>query len=189
MSEKIMVIEAGETALTRKFIFCQGIPASGKSTWAKEWVGQNEYSRVRINRDDIRNMLGVYWLKDPVARAHRENYITQIERAAIKNALMARLLELSPNTAVYKEAVTVPKYPHFFIHLISVSDEEDRKNYHLLTYSFPFLVLTGLFGANLVIINLKFLASSLFFFFSVYVANKPNSFKILVALFGPSLFG
>ena len=83
-----MVIEAGETALTRKFIFCQGIPASGKSTWAKEWVGQNEYSRVRINRDDIRNMLGVYWLKDPVARAHRENYITQIERAAIKNALM-----------------------------------------------------------------------------------------------------
>ena len=80
MSEKIIE--------TRKFIFCQGIPASGKSTWAKDWVKQNEYSRVRINRYDIRNMLGTYWLKDPVERTHRENYITQIERAAIKNALM-----------------------------------------------------------------------------------------------------
>ena len=62
--------------------------------------------------------------------------MTELKSEEIKNALMARLLELSPNTAVYKEAVTVPKYPHFFIHLISVSDEEDRKNYHLLTYSF-----------------------------------------------------
>ena len=62
--------------------------------------------------------------------------MTELKSEEIKNALIARLLELSPNTAVYRKAVTVPKYPHFFIHLISVSDEEDRKNYHLLTYSF-----------------------------------------------------
>lgn len=37
---------------------------------------------------------------------------------------------------MYKEASTSPKYPHFFIHLVSVSDEEQRKNHHILTYSF-----------------------------------------------------
>lgn len=36
---------------------------------------------------------------------------------------------------MYKEAATSPKYPHFFIHLVSVSDEEQRKNHHILTYS------------------------------------------------------
>ena len=59
--------------------------------------------------------------------------MSELRSEEIKNAIAARLLEIAPN--VYKEAVTSPKYPHFFIHLVSVTDEEQRKNHHILTYS------------------------------------------------------
>jgi predicted kinase len=38
-------------------VITRGIPASGKSTWAKEWVAEDPENRVRINRDDFRAML------------------------------------------------------------------------------------------------------------------------------------
>lgn len=41
----------------RKVIVCTGLPGSGKSTWAKEWVAKNPTNRVRINKDDLRAML------------------------------------------------------------------------------------------------------------------------------------
>lgn len=59
--------------------------------------------------------------------------MSELRSEEIKNAIAARLLEIAPN--VYKEASTIPKYPHFFIHLVSVSDDEQRKNHHILTYS------------------------------------------------------
>lgn len=45
-----------------KIILCRGIQGSGKSTWAKQWVAEDPNHRVRFNNDDIRNMLGVYWV-------------------------------------------------------------------------------------------------------------------------------
>lgn len=39
-----------------KVIICKGLPASGKSTWAKEFVKENK-GAVRINKDDLREML------------------------------------------------------------------------------------------------------------------------------------
>lgn len=39
----------------RKVLICLGIPASGKSTWAKEQVAKDP-NLVRINRDDLRHM-------------------------------------------------------------------------------------------------------------------------------------
>lgn len=47
---------------SRKLIICRGIPGSGKSTWAKKWVEKDPEHRVRFNNDDIRNMLGTYWV-------------------------------------------------------------------------------------------------------------------------------
>lgn len=64
-----------------KIIIVRGIPASGKSTWAKEWVFEDPIHRVRINMDDIRNMLGKYWVIE------REPLVKRIKENAIYNAL------------------------------------------------------------------------------------------------------
>ena len=53
----------------------------------------------------------------------------------VKEAIIKRLLEIAPDVEVYKEATTNVKYPHFFVHQINVTDEEERKDYHLLSYS------------------------------------------------------
>ena len=45
-----------------KIILCRGIPGSGKTTWSKQWVLEDPEHRVRFNNDDIRNMLGKYWV-------------------------------------------------------------------------------------------------------------------------------
>ena len=57
-----------------------GLPASGKTTWARKFCENNE-NYVRINRDDLRNMSGVYWYPP------REKYITDLEKFAVKAAL------------------------------------------------------------------------------------------------------
>lgn len=47
-----------------KIIVCRGIPGSGKSTWAKQYVALDPSHRVRYNWDDLRNMLGPYWVTE-----------------------------------------------------------------------------------------------------------------------------
>ncbi|MEV0996880.1 AAA family ATPase [Nonomuraea sp. NPDC050202] len=37
-------------------IYTRGLPASGKSTWAKQWVAENVGGRARVNKDDLRAM-------------------------------------------------------------------------------------------------------------------------------------
>jgi len=44
-----------------KLIATVGLPASGKTTWAREWCSNNK-GWIRINRDDLRNMRGEYWI-------------------------------------------------------------------------------------------------------------------------------
>jgi len=43
--------------MSQKIIFCKGLPASGKSTWSKQFCKDNP-EFVRINKDDIRELLG-----------------------------------------------------------------------------------------------------------------------------------
>jgi predicted kinase len=43
-----------------KILVLQGLPASGKSTFAKITISQNP-NWVRVNRDDIRTMLSFQW--------------------------------------------------------------------------------------------------------------------------------
>ena len=59
----------------RKLILCRGIQASGKSTWAKAWAKEDPEHRVRFNNDDIRNMLGEYWVPN------REGLVTELKRS------------------------------------------------------------------------------------------------------------
>lgn len=59
----------------------QGLPASGKTTWARKWVNEDPKNRVRINRDDIRKMLGPYWIPT------REKLVTSIENDMLIQSL------------------------------------------------------------------------------------------------------
>lgn len=60
-----------------KIILCRGIQGSGKSTWAKQWVAEDPEHRVRFNNDDIRNMLGVYWVptREPIIYELRYHFL------------------------------------------------------------------------------------------------------------------
>lgn len=63
-----------------KIILCQGIQGSGKSTYAKAWAKEDPENRVRLNFDDLRNMLGEYWVPS------REGMLTSIEEAFLTKA-------------------------------------------------------------------------------------------------------
>lgn len=60
-----------------------GIPASGKTTWAREYARNNPYT-VIVSRDDIRHAHG--WKS-----GFDENRVTQIHRAQIEAALLEGL--------------------------------------------------------------------------------------------------
>lgn len=45
--------------MTQDCLILQGLPASGKTSRAKQWVKDGE-NRIRINMDDLRHMLGDY---------------------------------------------------------------------------------------------------------------------------------
>lgn len=66
-----------------KVIFVRGIQGSGKTTWAKSWVNGDPENRVRISWDDIRRMLGKYWVLT------REGIVKHISLEAMKAALIS----------------------------------------------------------------------------------------------------
>jgi len=64
-------------------VVLRGLPGSGKSTWAREYVALNPDARVRVNRDDIRAMLfGRYDGVD-------EKTVSQVEEATVLAAVEA----------------------------------------------------------------------------------------------------
>lgn len=65
----------------KKLILTRGIQGSGKSTWARKWVEEDPKTRIRFNNDDIRNMLGPYWIPD------REPLVSEIKQSIVTNAM------------------------------------------------------------------------------------------------------
>lgn len=64
-------------------LILRGIPASGKSTFALNWVAEDPENRVRVNRDDIRFMtFGKYVGVD-------ENYVTKVQNDLLVAAFKA----------------------------------------------------------------------------------------------------
>lgn len=63
----------------------RGIPASGKSTWAKEWVQEDPERRVRVNRDSLRTML--YGTDSTLLSWQQEQNVSAVEMAIAKVAL------------------------------------------------------------------------------------------------------
>lgn len=66
--------------MARTMIITRGIPASGKTTWAKQWVSEAPYGeRVNVNRDDIRKMMGF----GQVGTNEQEDSVTTIQNSMI----------------------------------------------------------------------------------------------------------
>lgn len=82
-----------------KLIITRGLPASGKSTWAKQWVLEDPEHRVRINQDDIRLMLGKYWVPS------REKLVQEIQFGAIVEALCREFDVVIDNTNLNKKVL------------------------------------------------------------------------------------
>ena len=115
-----------------KLIITRGLPASGKSTWAKQWVLKDPEHRVRINQDDIRLMLGKYWVPS------REKLVQEIQFDAIVEALCREFDVVIDNTNLNKKVLDQfnrliktfedyeIEYKYFFDTPLSVCIERDK---------------------------------------------------------------
>ena len=115
-----------------KLIICRGIPASGKTFWAKQWVLEDPEHRVRINQDDIRLMLGKYWVPS------REKLVQHIQEEALIEALLRGYDIVIDNTNLNKKVLDFYRalvidhgnhaieYKDFFDTPLSVCIERDK---------------------------------------------------------------
>lgn len=68
-------------------ILTRGIPGSGKSTYAKEWVREDPHNRVRLNRDDLRRTL--YATTETRLTFEQEKFVSVVEKNAARAALQS----------------------------------------------------------------------------------------------------
>lgn len=85
-----------------------GLPGSGKSTWAKEFIAKQEKEWVRINRDDFRSMLK----NQPLCQPKIETLINGLQDNAILSALNAKCNVIIDNTNLKD------KYINHFMELV-----------------------------------------------------------------------
>lgn len=102
-------------------IILQGIPGSGKTTYAKNWVKENPTKRIRVNQDDIRNMLGPYWIKE------REHLVHLIQNAVITSAMEEGYNIIVDNMNLNPKAITR------VVSLVKVHNEE-HCNYQIMMH-------------------------------------------------------
>jgi predicted kinase len=63
-------------------VITRGLPASGKTTWARQWQDEGE-RRARVNRDDLRLAL----FGRPVLTSDQENTITKVQQETVRQLL------------------------------------------------------------------------------------------------------
>lgn len=101
----------------------QGIPASGKSTWAREYATKNK-DWVIVSRDALRNMRGEYWIPN------QENLITRWEQDAIKAALQAGKNVIVDATNLNKKHLL--KLKQYILHNCGVASPKiETKFFHI----------------------------------------------------------
>ena len=88
-----------------KIILCRGIQGSGKSTYSRQWAEQDPEKRLRYNNDDIRTMLGKYWVPS------RESVVRNAKIAIITEAMEQGFdiiidnMNLNPNEVKYYQGI------------------------------------------------------------------------------------
>src|SRR5690349_6875003 len=66
-------------------ILTRGIPGSGKSEWAREWVREDPENRIRVNRDDLRHTL--FATTDTLLSFDQERFVSSAEKSIAREAL------------------------------------------------------------------------------------------------------
>ena len=98
---------------SKKLIVLQGIPASGKSTFARDFVkGKTDW--IIVSRDAIRDMRGDYWVPN------QENWVSDVELTSIESALKRGFNVIIDATNLNKKTVTkwenlILSYPDYNI--------------------------------------------------------------------------
>ena len=87
-----------------KVILCRGIQGSGKTTWAKQWALEDPEHRVRFNNDDVRNMLGKYWVpnREVLVYAMKKQFIITSMKKGYD--IVIDNMNLSPKEVEYYES-------------------------------------------------------------------------------------
>ncbi|MDY0270319.1 AAA family ATPase [Trichloromonas sp.] len=101
-----------------------GIPASGKSTWAKDYVYNNR-NTVRINRDDLRKSIFNDFITDG-----NENFINNAKLSLIKTSLEFDKNIILDDTHCYKD------YLIFLIDYIRNNAKQLNKNIKIIIVDF-----------------------------------------------------
>jgi predicted kinase len=78
-----------------KLVITRGLPASGKSTWARAWVSEDPLHRAEVNRDHLRLMMhGLEWS----GNTYLEDQVTAAQHSAISALLAAGIDVISSDT-------------------------------------------------------------------------------------------
>ena len=101
----------------KRIILTRGLPASGKSIWAKQEVLKDPEHSIRINRDDLRNMSGKYWVPT------REKYIT-----ACKGTILINAINFKFDTIIIDEMNLNPKENRYLKDMISMMNDTFKDN-------------------------------------------------------------
>ena len=101
--EYLEKFEENDVDNMKKLIVYQGIQGSGKTTAAKAFVMEDPDNRVRVNRDDIRLMLGKQF------NPKIERLVTDIEEAALEAAMAMGKTVVSDNMNMNPKTISFLK--------------------------------------------------------------------------------
>ena len=99
----------------KTLLVLQGLPASGKSTYAGNWVNENPEHRLRINQDSIRRMFGKYWLEDKIQLKKRESITSNITMELLKQSMFNQFDIVLDNINLNSKILgTIENYVNYF---------------------------------------------------------------------------
>ena len=99
----------------KTLLVLQGLPASGKSTYAVKWINEDPEHRLRINQDSIRRMFGKYWLEDKIQLKKRESITSNITMELLKQSMFNQFDIVLDNMNLNSKILgTIENYVNYF---------------------------------------------------------------------------
>lgn len=80
----------------------RGLPGSGKTTFARQWVARSPATRTRVNRDDLRTMM--YGAAIDLTQ-EQEDLVTTASQALVRNLLALGLDVIADDTNLLRQYV------------------------------------------------------------------------------------